>query len=86
LRLKRGIEPQSMEDRWHIFFKDPWLYFARSWTGFCVYKIRMRMDKPHEIEEAWANRDRRQYRSEGAEKDLALLSMLIDEILLSRRI
>jgi hypothetical protein len=30
-----------MEERWHIFFRDPWLHLVRSWTGFCVYKARV---------------------------------------------
>ena len=46
LRLKRGFVAKSMDDclradRWHIFFNDPWLTFVRSWTGFCVYKVRL---------------------------------------------
>ena len=32
LRLKQGFVAESMEDRWHILFKDPWLTFVRSWT------------------------------------------------------
>jgi hypothetical protein len=41
LRLSRGFVAQSMEDRWHVFFTGPWLTFVRSWSGFCIYEVRM---------------------------------------------
>jgi hypothetical protein len=83
LRLKRGIEPQSMEERWHIFFKDPCLYFVRSWTGFCVYKVRLeKRGEVYRIAVVWANRDHRQYGSTDALEDAERLSFLIDHLLL----
>src|SRR5262249_61512865 len=35
-RLRAGLVPQEMEDRWFIYFEDPWLFLHRSWTGFCI--------------------------------------------------
>ena len=85
LRLKRGIEPQSMEDRWHILFKDPWLTFVRSWTGFCVYKVRLEVsDGGCKIVQAFASRDAKQYGGTDAQDDVGILSFLIDEFLLGR--
>jgi hypothetical protein len=82
LRLKQGIEPQSMEDRWHIFFKDRWLTFVRSWTGFCIYKVRLeKHDAECRITEVWVNRDRRQYGGDDTREEAKLLSSLIDYIL-----
>jgi hypothetical protein len=83
LRLKRGIEPQSMEERWHIFFKDPWLHFVRSWTGCCVYKVRLeKRGEVYRIGVVWANRDKRQYGVTNAQEDAERLSFLIDHLLL----
>lgn len=83
LRLKRGIEPQSMEDRWHILFKDPWLHFVRSWTGFCVYKVRVESDPAGcKVSEAWASREKRQYSVTDVHEDVELLSGAIDDLLL----
>jgi hypothetical protein len=80
LRLKQGIEPQSMEERWHIFFKDPWLQFVRSWTGICVYKVRIeKRGEVYKAAEVWVNRDRRQY---GGDDTAELLFFLIDHLLL----
>jgi hypothetical protein len=39
--LKKGLEPMAMEDKWAIAYDAPWLYFRRSWTGFCVFAIRL---------------------------------------------
>jgi hypothetical protein len=83
LRLKRGFLAESMEDRWHIFFKDFWLTFVRSWTGFCVYKIRLETsDEVHRIAEVWVSRDRRQYGGNDTQEEAELLSFLIDGLLL----
>jgi hypothetical protein len=84
-RLQLGFAPESMDDRWFIFLEDDWLHFARSWTGFCVFKIRLSPHKPYEIAEAWANRDHRQYRSQGIPREIELLSSLIDKLLLGSR-
>jgi hypothetical protein len=82
LRLKRGLVAESMEDRWHIFFKDPWLTFVRSWTGFCVYKVRVEKSaEEYRIVEAWANRDSRQYGGTDTREDVDRLSFLIDHLL-----
>lgn len=36
-RIKRGVLPREMEDKWFMFFEDDKLYCHRSWTGLCVY-------------------------------------------------
>jgi hypothetical protein len=85
LLLKRGFVAESMEDRWHIFFKDPWMTFVRSWTGFCVYKVRLEgSDKGCKIVQAFASRDLKQYGGTDAREDVEMLSFLIDHLLLDR--
>jgi hypothetical protein len=85
LLLKRGFVAESMEDRWHIFFKDPWLHFVRSWTGFCVYKIRLEeSDGGYKIVRAFASRDSKQHGGTDAREDVETLSSLIDHLLLDR--
>lgn len=39
-RLREGVIPREMEDKWFVFYEEPWLYLHRSWTGICVYQIR----------------------------------------------
>lgn len=85
LRLKRGFVAHSMEDRWHIFFRDPWLTFVRSWTGFCVYKVRLEVSEGGcKIVQAFASRDSKQYGGTDARQDVEILSFLIEHLLLDR--
>ena len=86
--LKRGFVAESMDDclradRWHILFKDPWLTFVRSWTGFCIYKVRLEgSDKGCKIAEVWVSRDCREYGGDDPREEAELLSFLIDHLLL----
>ena len=90
LRMKRGFVAESMDDclradRWHILFKNPWLTFVRSWTGFCVYKVRLEVsDGGCKIVQAFTSRDAKQYGGTDAQDDVGILSFLIDEFLLGR--
>ena len=85
-RLKFGLIPEEMEDRWFIFMEGGWLFFHRSWTGYCIYQVRFERENDHcKIVEAWVNRDRRQYSQESMEKDQRLLNDLLDCLLRNRR-
>jgi hypothetical protein len=78
-RLKRGFVAESMEDRWNILFHDPWLSFFRSWTGFCIYNVRIeKSDRQFKIAEVWVSRGRRQYRGWDTREEADLLSLLIN--------
>ena len=45
--IKQGHKPESMDDRWFMYFEDNQLYCHRSWTGTCVYILDF--SKPEEI-------------------------------------
>lgn len=40
-QIKRGFVPKAMEDKWFICFEDGTLYFHRSWTGVCVFSLKL---------------------------------------------
>ena len=80
-RLQRGFVPESIDARCFISLDRCWLYFVLSWTGYCIFQVRLQLAARYEVLEAWANRDRRQYGSDGEAKDVELLTHLIDEIL-----
>jgi hypothetical protein len=74
-----------MEDKWFVFYEAPWLYFHRRWTGICIYAVRLREEGGGSIvEEAWVNRAPEQYRETDDAHDHALLSFLVDALLLGR--
>ena len=35
-RIRRGVVPETMDDKWFIYWTEDALYFHRSWTGCCT--------------------------------------------------
>jgi hypothetical protein len=84
-RLVRGVVPGGMDDKWFILYEAPWLLLHRSWTGICIYAVRLRHEgEGSAVEEAWANRDPKEYRLTDDEHDARVLSFLVDRLLLGR--
>jgi hypothetical protein len=97
--LKKGLEPMAMEDKWAIAYDAPWLYFRRSWTGCCVFAIRLEETgdasgpsgasgasgtSGARIAESWASRNEDEYRSQSLDDDRTTLRFLIDAFLLNK--
>jgi hypothetical protein len=84
-RVLAGLVPVEMEDKWFIFHEGGWLYLHRSWTGTCIYAVRLRaVGEGSEVEETWVNRAPEEYRETDDAHDVALLSFLVDRLLLGR--
>lgn len=84
-KIKRGLIPKQMEDKWFIYWEDDTLFFHRSWTGYCVYVVRFTAeDGGYRMTEADVNRDPEQYSETSDERDTQLISYLIDLLLLGR--
>jgi hypothetical protein len=78
-RIKLGSVPREMEDKWFVFYEEPWLHFHRSWTGFGVYQVRFEsVEGKSRVAEAFVSRDQEQYRSTNAKGDALLLAVLLD--------
>ncbi|MEI7989939.1 MAG: hypothetical protein WCI88_12950 [Chloroflexota bacterium] len=85
--LSAGLIPKDMEDRWFIFMDGDWLYFHRSWSGFCVYQIRFEQEgEIYVVVKAIANRDPEQYRGTDNQYDADFIGFLIDDFLLGKRV
>jgi hypothetical protein len=86
-QLAKGLIPESMDDKWFVFLENDWLYFHRSWTGACIYQIRIADKKEkYEITETWVNRNFRQYKNISKVFDKFLLNFLINGLLKSKRV
>ncbi len=82
-RMRRGVVPEQMEDKWFVYWKDDALFFHRSWTGFCIYIVRFApKDGGWEMFEADVNRDSEQYRELNDARDAAMIIYLVDVLLL----
>jgi|GEM_PF-420290 len=84
-RIRAGLIPEEMEDKWFIFFEDPWLYFHRSWTGSCIYAVRFEKGATgFAAVESWVSRNRDEYKGTRRDYDRAMLNFLIDALLLRK--
>ncbi len=82
-RIRRGLVPEEMEDKWFIYWKDDTLFFHRSWTGFGVYVVRFATEGDScRVLEADVNRDAEQYTETSDERDAEMISYLVDVLLL----
>lgn len=84
-RIRDGLVPEEMEDKWFIVWNGETLDLHRSWTGLHIYRVAFAPAPFGErIARAHANRDPSQYRETGAEVDARMLVWLIDALLLER--
>ncbi len=68
-----------------IGFDDGWLTLHRSYTGACIYAVRLaQVEGGSEVVEAWANRAPEQYTRTDDDYDARLLRFLVDRLLLGQ--
>lgn len=82
-RIREGLVPDQMEDKWFVFWEKDLLHFHRSWSGVCIYVVRFHVDEHgYRMIEAEVNRDPEQYAQTSDEFDARLIHYLIDVLLL----
>lgn len=85
-RMRAGLVPQEMEDKWFVYWQNDRLFFHRSWTGFCVYVVRfISQGDCYRMIEADVNRDPEQYSETNDQRDAVMISHLIDVLLLRQQ-
>lgn len=83
-RMRLGHKAEEMEDKWFVFFEEGWLYFLRSWTGICIYALRLESTPDRvRVAEGWANREEGQTLSDNIEVDRQNVRDLIESRLLT---
>jgi hypothetical protein len=82
-RVKLGVVPE-WDDHWFIFLEGrrrQYIYFVRSWTGFCAYVARVeRMNNIARITKAWASR---RYGCADVKYHEEILATVIENVLLN---
>ncbi len=80
--LAMGHVPHAMEDHWFMYFGGDALCFHRSWTGICVYRVRVsHAEGGYVLASVEANRDPGQYTETSDERDRVLATILLVEAL-----
>lgn len=83
--ISQGVVPKTPADKWFIYLDGEWLYFHRSASGSCIFQLQIApADAGYAADRLLVNQDPRQYRSLSDEYDVALVSYLIDAVLLGR--
>ena len=81
-KLELGLSAQSMEEKWNIYFDEGHLYLHRSWTGHCIYSVKLiQTADGYKAEYALVNRNLDQYNAKDDSYDLLLLDFLISTLL-----
>ena len=79
-RLRGGLVPERMEERWFVVWDDDALWMHRSWTGMCVFRVRFAaVGDRFEVAEVVMNRDP-QHRGDD-DQDRWMLGAVFDELL-----
>lgn len=82
-KIKKGVLPLQMEDKWFIYFENDTLYCHRSWTGFCVYIAEFETgEHGGGITNVIINRNTDQYTEADDQWDCRFLVYLINLLLL----
>lgn len=83
--FKNGIFASSMDEKWNIFIVDKSIYFARSWTDNCIFKVEFKKnDRKTVINNLKVSRDELQYKSTDLNYDSNLFKKVL-EIYLNRK-
>lgn len=78
-----GVIPEVMEDKWFIYYEEPYLYFHRSWTGQPVYRLTFEnREESGEVVEAIWSADLAQNSTTGSAYAAQLLDFLLYAIVL----
>ncbi len=87
-RIRLGLIPREMEDKWFIYLDNDILNIHRSWTGYLMYEITLKYqeDGTYRVIQAVVNRNTAQYNQQNNEYDISLVNYLIDRLLLGKNV
>lgn len=83
-KLKKGLIPAAMEDKWFIYFDGDQLFLHRSWTGSGVYRVILKQEEDGGGEVLSAHYAAEFREESELEYGAALLAFLIGNLLLDR--
>src|SRR5258706_1131490 len=82
-KLQEGLIPEAMEDKWFIYFEEPYLFLHRSWTGKPASRVRFAVNGERlAVSEALCVSDLLQ--QNGPDYQARLLDFLVSNLLLAK--
>lgn len=81
-KLRLGLQPSSMDDKWFIYEQKDSIYFHRSWTGHCIFIARVEKNKDEIfLSEVIANKNPEQFGAQDIEVKKEMFAKLVDLVL-----
>lgn len=86
VRLKAGLIPRIMEDKWFIYYEEPHLFFHRSWTGQPIYRLTLASlaDGGATVTEAFWSKELAVASKDGPDYQVRLVDFLVANLLLGQ--
>ena len=82
-KIRFGLLPLQMEDKWFVYFNDGRIHFHRSWTGAKIYEAAIQKGEDcYSISEIIVERDAELYSNTNDNEDVRSLTFLIGRGLL----
>ncbi len=86
-RISKGLIPQEMEDKWFIYFEEPYLFLHRSWTGQPVFKLKFTESSTgYSVSEALLSADIASGNNGEVEYQSKLAFFLVSNLLLGKKL
>lgn len=77
-KLENGIYAGSMDDKWNIFLVDNNMYWARSWTDNCIFKISFEKLKGEVLlKDIKVSRNPNEYNSKDLAYDISIFNKML---------
>jgi len=77
-RMRFGLWPEQMEDKWFAYYENGRICFHRSWTGHKIYEAEIqRADSGYTIPEITVERDQKIYRQTNNAEDICDFNYLV---------
>jgi len=82
-RMMAGHIPEGMDDRWFILMENGWLLFHRSWTGNCIFGLKVGASQEDvTINQGWVSRKTDEYGAADIQRDVDLAHTLVRDYFL----
>ena len=78
-KFENGIYAGSMDEKWNIFLIQNDMYWARSWTDNCIFKIQFEKQNGGVVlKNIKVTRNPNEYKSSDLEYDIGIFNRMLD--------
>ena len=83
-KLMVGLKPNSMEDKWFVYYQEQKIYFHRSWTGHCIFITEVEDSDSIRLGKVIANNNSNQFGLKDLEAKKDMFNKLVDYLIIKK--